>query len=98
MARARLAVGVVLVLATLVAVLGSTACDSENACSTLCPTGQRFTNDGTCACEPFDAGYCKQWKDCPDAYCPAAVDAGACGEGQEWSTTICGCYPLPARE
>ncbi len=71
------------------------ACDSESTCAVACPTGTRFTNDGTCACEPFDAGYCKTQADCPDAYCPASTTPDACGAGQAWSTTICGCYPLP---
>ncbi len=84
-----------------IAVLGSFAtlvavgCDTENACAVTCPTGTRFTDDGTCACEPFDAGYCSSFHDCPDAYCPASDAEGACGAGQEWSTTLCGCYPLP---
>ncbi len=71
------------------------ACDGENTCSIACPVGTRFTDDGTCACHPFDAGYCAVLGDCPDAYCPASTEAGACGAGQEWSTTLCGCYPLP---
>jgi hypothetical protein len=77
------------------ATLATEACDSENTCAVACPTGTRFTNDGTCACEPFDAGYCKTAADCPDAYCPASGAPDACGGGQSWSTTICGCYPLP---
>jgi len=90
--RARV-LGVILALS--LAVPLSAACDSENTCAVACPTGTRFTNDGTCACEPFDAGYCSTAADCPDAYCPAADASGACGDGQLWSTTICGCYPLP---
>jgi hypothetical protein len=74
-------------------VLGQ-ACDSENACTGVCPAGSRFTNDGTCVCEPFDAGYCKTLADCPDAFCPASSVPDACGGGQAWSTTVCGCYPL----
>ncbi len=70
-------------------------CDSENACGALCPSGSRFTSDGTCTCVPFDAGYCAVARDCPDAYCPASDVPGACGVGQAWSTTICSCYPLP---
>jgi hypothetical protein len=80
-----------LVLASLVGL----SCDTENACWTACPTGMRFTDDGTCACEPFDAGYCSRLADCPDAYCPASAQPDACGGGRQWSTTICGCYPLP---
>ena len=71
------------------------ACDTENTCAVACATGTRFTDDGTCACEPFDAGYCAIAKDCPDAFCPASSTPNACGTGQEWSTTLCGCYALP---
>ena len=74
----------------------ATACDSENACSGVCPTGKRYTNSGTCVCAPFDAGYCSGKADCPDVYCPASGTPDACGGGQQWSTTICGCYPLPS--
>ena len=74
---------------------GMSACDTENTCATSCRTGTRFSNDGTCACEPFDAGYCGSGGDCPDAYCPASNVPDACGGGQLWSTAICGCYPLP---
>ena len=77
------------------ACLASLSCDSENACGVSCPTGSRFTDDGTCACRAFDAGYCGTLADCPDAYCPASTQPDACGGGQLWSTTICGCYPLP---
>jgi len=70
------------------------ACDTENTCAVTCPTGTRFTNDGTCVCEPFDAGYCGLAKNCPDVFCPASSVPDACGGGQLWSTTICGCYPL----
>jgi hypothetical protein len=72
------------------------ACDTENTCAVLCPTGTHFTNDGTCTCLPFDAGYCGLAAQCADAYCPASDVPDACGGGQLWSTTICGCYPLPA--
>ena len=71
------------------------ACDSENTCAVLCPTGTRFTNDGTCTCVPFDAGYCAASAFCADASCPASARPDACGGGQLWSTAICGCYPLP---
>jgi len=71
------------------------ACDTENTCAVTCPTGSRFTNDGTCACEPFDAGYCGSASDCPDAFCPASAAVDACGGDQLWSTTLCACYPLP---
>jgi hypothetical protein len=70
------------------------ACDTENTCAKICPTGTRFNDDGTCTCRPFDAGYCGLQADCPDAYCPASDTPDACGGGQLWSTTICGCYPL----
>ncbi len=85
-------VGAIVVVATCLAAL---ACDTEKTCAVSCPTGSRFTNDGTCACEPFDAGYCATAKDCPDAFCPASDAPDACGEGQQWSTTVCGCYPVP---
>jgi hypothetical protein len=75
--------------------LASASCDSENACASDCPTGTRFDNDGTCKCYPFDAGYCATSADCADAYCPASSTPDACGGGQLWSTTICGCYSLP---
>jgi hypothetical protein len=71
------------------------ACDTENTCAVACPTGTRTTNDGTCACEKFDAGYCGEQRDCPDVFCPASDMPDACGGGQLWSTTICACYPLP---
>ncbi len=92
----RLAGGVLLLLAVGGALLasGTGACDTENTCAVACPTGTRFTNDGTCVCVPFDAGYCGLTGDCPDAYCPASDVPDACGGGQLWSTTICGCYPL----
>jgi hypothetical protein len=83
------------VVAVAVAVSAVIACDTENTCAVSCPTGTRFTNDGTCKCEPFDAGYCGTLGDCPDAYCPASQAPDACGGGQLWSTAICGCYPLP---
>jgi len=91
-ARRALGAWVLLVLGV---AIGAVACDGENTCSVACPTGERFTNDGTCFCERFDAGYCATAADCPDAACPAASQAGACGAGQLWSTTICACYPLP---
>jgi hypothetical protein len=78
-----------------VALAALTGCDTENACSVVCPVGETFDGDGTCTCRPFDAGYCSKASDCPDAACPASEVPGACGGGQEWSTTICGCYPLP---
>ncbi len=90
------AAGALLGLACLAGVAGVVGgCDTENTCAVACPTGTRFTNDGTCACERFDAGYCGMLSDCPDVFCPAMSTPDACGGGQLWSTTICGCYPLP---
>jgi hypothetical protein len=89
------ALALVVVVLGALATLAGPACDNENSCTGLCPTGQRYTNDGTCTCVPFDAGYCAKLSDCADAYCPAMTTPDACGGGQMWSTTVCGCYSLP---
>ncbi len=81
-------------LAALAFIGAVAACDSENTCGVTCANGTQFTNDGTCACVPFDAGYCVKASDCPDAACPASDAEGTCGPGQLWSTTLCGCYPV----
>lgn len=76
-------------------VAGAPACDTDGACSGVCPTGVRVVADSGCTCVPFDAGYCGVLADCPDAFCPASDVPDACGAGALWSTTICGCYALP---
>lgn len=89
------ALAVLVPIGAIAVVVSAPACDTDGACSGVCPTGTRVAADAGCICQPFDAAYCRVQADCPDAFCPASTVPDACGAGGLWSTAICGCYALP---